>query len=78
MIAIHDGVTMAKKKVKEPVELDERVTVLNLKGSVKERDYLKNVSRITGVPAAEIARRGIAMWIVKRDVPPPPSDWMGV
>lgn len=67
---------MAKKKTTGPAE-EERVTVLNLKGSVAERNYLRSLSRITGVPAAEIARRGMAMWAAQRGVLAPPADWVG-
>lgn len=69
---------MAKKKTKaaRPAE-DERVTLLNLKGNEAERNYLRSLSQITGVPASEIARRGMAMWAKKRGVLAPPTDWVG-
>ena len=77
MVPIHDGVAMAKKKTNGPPPSGERVTVLNIKGSVAERDYLHRLSRATGVPAAEIARRGMAMWAAGRGVPAPPAHWVG-
>jgi hypothetical protein len=69
------GVAMAKKRAAQPTGPDARVTVLNVKGSVQERDYLHQLSRSTGVSAAEIARRGIALWAKKRGYATP-ADWV--
>jgi hypothetical protein len=79
MIVIPGGeaATMAKKKKAVSPAEDERVTLLNLKGSEAERNYLRSLSQITGVPASEIARRGMAMWAKKRGVLAPPADWVG-
>ncbi len=77
MVHVYDGVAMAKKKASVPPPPEERVTVLNMKGSPADRNYLRSLSRLTGVPAAEIARRGIAMWASQRGVLAPPADWVG-
>jgi hypothetical protein len=52
----------------------ERTTLLNLKGSEKEKAVLDEAVRKTGVPLSEIARRGMVMWLTKRGVKVPP-DW---
>lgn len=77
MHSICDGITMAKKKAPEPTPPEERVTVLNLKGSPHERASLQRLSRITGVPASEIARRGMALWATQRGIKALPEEWSG-
>jgi hypothetical protein len=51
------------------------VTLLNLKGSERERDYVHELSMASGVPMAEIVRRGIAMWASSRGISPP-ANWV--
>ncbi len=48
-----------------------RVTLLNLKGSEEERDFIRSMSDDSGVSASEIVRRGLAMWATKRGYTPP-------
>jgi hypothetical protein len=71
-----EGVAMAKKKATVRAVKEERVTLLNLKGSVKEKDYLTQLSHETGVPLSEIARRSIAMWATGRRQPVL-EEWRG-
>ena len=68
---------MARKtgKTKAAQFEDERVTLLNLKGTPAERDLLAEVSRKTGVPLTTIARRGIAMWIASQAKMKAPEGW---
>ena len=79
MLAISNEVPMAKKKSTPPgpAEPENRVTVANVKGSEAERDYLKALNRETGVPVAEIIRRGVAMWAKSRGLKNAPADWVG-
>lgn len=75
-----DEDVMAKKKAVSPPppEPDEdRVTILNLKGSVADRDYLRSVVKKTGVPAATIARRSMAAWVRQTYGIEPPASWLG-
>ena len=55
---------------------DDRVTLLNLKGSEEEKDALNSASKETGVPLSLIARRGMAMWFKSRGLTPP-ANWVG-
>lgn len=68
-----EGQAVAKPKKPPPVPepIDDRTTVLNVKGSTLERDELRALSVRTGVSISEIARRGIAMWAVSRGLKPP-------
>lgn len=70
-----EGQTVAKPKKPppQPEPIDDRTTVLNIKGTLTERDELKALSTRTGVPISEIGRRGIAMWAVSRGLKPPDS-----
>ncbi len=64
-------VAKPKKPLPEPEPVDDRTTVVNVKGTPLEREDLKGLSIRTGVPISEIARRGIAMWAVSRGLKPP-------
>lgn len=59
--------------VVEVMETHGLVTLLNLKGSPADRAMLQQLSRLTGVPVSEIARRGLAMWARSRGFEPPPG-----
>lgn len=52
-----------------------RVTLVNLKGTEEEREWLQHLSRVTGVTLSEIARRGVALFAVSRGVKPP-DGWV--
>lgn len=69
---------MARKTAQTPPEPEPtiRVTIVNLKGSASEREYISGLSRRTGVSVSEIVRRGIALWAVKRKEATPPEDWI--
>ena len=73
------GSTVMVKKTPAPAPSppeDDRVTVLNLKGLTSEKDFIKTLSRKTGVSASEIARRGMAMWAVSRGFRDLPENWV--
>jgi hypothetical protein len=72
MLAATREEQMAKKKAVPP----PRVTLINLKGTRAEKDFLDRLSRITGVPISEIARRGMARWAVEDGRLAPPEDWL--
>lgn len=54
-------------------EADERVTVINLKGSAELRDWLAGFSKKTMIPAAAIARTGLVEAAKKLGYPEPPE-----
>lgn len=76
MLDTRGSTAMAKRPAPPPEPTEEdRVTVLNVKGSVAEREGIRAISRASGVPISEIARRGIAMWAKKRGLKGLPDDW---
>lgn len=72
MLVISERTDMAKKTSKPAA----RLTVLNIKGSLKEKEYIQALSLETGVSISEITRRSIAAWAVKRGAKKAPSDWV--
>ncbi len=72
MAVLTERRTMAKKKAVP----DDRVTILNLKGSHEEKRVIDQCSEETGVPTSTIVRRGVAMWFKSRGYEPP-KGWPG-
>jgi hypothetical protein len=66
---------MAKAKPKK-LPNDDRVTLLNLKGSPEEKAVLDDAIAETGVSLSVMTRRGLAMWLKSRNLTPPAS-WVG-
>lgn len=66
----------AMAKASKPPPPEERVTLLNFKGSLDERAALEEIRKETGVSLTEMARRGMAMWIISRGLEPP-EGWAG-
>jgi hypothetical protein len=65
---------MGRKKSPDPApDVHGRVTVINLKGSIEQREHLEKVSRKTMVPASRIVRAGIDMWMRQNGHPPFPG-----
>ena len=62
MLLTEEVIAVAKKPIPEP----DRVSLINLKGDVEEREFLRKLSVQTGMSVSEIARRGMAMFAVKR------------
>jgi Ribbon-helix-helix domain len=55
---------MGRKKNPDPApDIHGRVTVINLKGTIEQREHLEKVSRKTMVPASRIVRAGIDLWM---------------
>jgi hypothetical protein len=61
-----------KKKPPEPAP-DERVAVIQLKGSAEYAQWLEDVHRKTRIPKAAIFRLAIEEWAAKNGHPLPPE-----
>ena len=71
------GDDMGRKKLDEPtLDPHGRVTIVNLKGPINDREYLDRLNRKTGVPVATIVRRGIALWAAKHGHEIAPEAWL--
>jgi hypothetical protein len=66
----------ANPETTEAIEAVSQLTLLSLKGLESEKEFLKALSRKTGVSASEIARRGMAMWATKRGAHNLPENWI--
>lgn len=53
---------MAKKKASPTPDPDDRVSVINLKGSRRYRDWLNGITEKTHIPAAAIVRLALKAW----------------
>lgn len=60
----------------EPMKCHVQPTVLNVKGSRAEKEYLQRLSKVTGVSLAEMTRRAVATWAESRALPPAPEGWI--
>lgn len=54
---------MGRRKAEKPTgDIYGRVTVINLKGSQEQRDYMEALTRKTMIPASRIVRAAINEW----------------
>jgi hypothetical protein len=51
----------------------DRVTIVNLKGSMEQREWLDHIARETMIPASRIVRAALSAWAKKRGYPPMPG-----
>jgi hypothetical protein len=65
---------MGRKKKPEPKpDPHGRVTIVNLKGSMEQREWLDHIARETMIPASRIVRAALSAWAKKRGYPPMPG-----
>ena len=54
---------MGRKKLERPAaDVHGRVTVINLKGTPEQREYVEKLSRKTMIPASRIVRAALDLW----------------
>jgi hypothetical protein len=53
-----------------------QVTILNLKGSLREKDIVDQLSLKTDIAITVIARRGIALWAKSKGLTEYPPEWL--
>lgn len=57
---------------KYPLDVQGRTSILNLKGSVEEREWFEMVTKRTMISGAKIARAALKDWARKNKLPLPP------
>ena len=62
------------QKSPPPTDVHGRTTVVNLKGSIEQREAIESVSRRTGIPAATIVRRALHLWLTSNGHPGFPGE----
>ena len=57
----------------EPTAAEERIQVINLKGSQAYMKWLDDLHKKTHIPKASIVRLAVAEWAVRNGHEPPPD-----
>jgi hypothetical protein len=74
LMARPKGGARPKRKEELPPSQAARVTVINLKGSQEQADWLDAVNRKTHIPKAAIVRLALELWGQKSGHPPFPAS----
>lgn len=68
--------TMGRPKAgskKDAIPPDERVTIVNLKGSAEYAEWLESIHKKTHIPKSTLIRLGMAEWAAKNGHSRPPE-----
>jgi hypothetical protein len=66
------------RRIVEPeAAIGDRATIINLKGSTKEADWLDQVNKSTHISKAAIVRLALMEWASKNGHPPYPGPESG-